>query len=330
MSSAFTSKNKDKSRKVSSIFSGGKTWFVFAILIAVAAAAVVFGVLSQAVATTTYYVLSKDVPANNQILPDMLKAVKTSSGTAPGNAMTVGEVKRTPTYAKYALKAGDIVSPSNTGPLTPLTAGIPEGYTIASFSADAKDAVSGKIATGNYIDVIATSNDSSGSTAKTVLRHVLVVDVAIDPSKIGDSTQSTTTTTDAAGTAASNATGDKSQQSSTQDKLREGIPSLYTIALTPEDAVKLALIKDSKLLITLSPAENKNGVTPKNIQESLGNVFGPNAVGDSGAGTKSTYEQGTATPSATASPSAAPAPAATTKAPAPTPVPSASPSASDE
>lgn len=324
MSSAFTSKNKDKSRKVSSIFSGGKTWFVFAILIAVAAAAVVFGVLSQAVATTTYYVLSKDVPANNQILPDMLKAVKTSSGTAPGNAMTVGEVKRTPTYAKYALKAGDIVSPSNTGPLTPLTAGIPEGYTVASFSADAKDAVSGKIATGNYIDVIATSNDSTGSTAKTVLRHVLVVDVAIDPSKIGDS-QQTTTTTDAAGTAASNATGDKSQQSSTQDQLREGVPSLYTIALTPEDAVKLALIKDSKLLITLSPAENKNGVTPKNIQDSLGNVFGPDAVGDSGAGTKSTYEQGSATPSASpsAAPSAAPAPAATTKA-TPTPVPSAS------
>lgn len=324
MSSAFTSKNKDKSRKVSSIFSGGKTWFVFAILIAVAAAAVVFGVLSQAVATTTYYVLSKDVPANNQILPDMLKAVKTSSGTAPGNAMTVGEVKRTPTYAKYALKAGDIVSPSNTGPLTPLTAGIPEGYTVASFSADAKDAVSGKIATGNYIDVIATSNDSTGSTAKTVLRHVLVVDVAIDPSKIGDS-QKTTTTTDAAGTAASNATGDKSQQSSTQDQLREGVPSLYTIALTPQDAVKLALIKDSKLLITLSPAENKNGVTPKNIQESLGNVFGPDAVGDSGAGTKSTYEQGSATPSASpsAAPSAAPAPAATTKA-TPTPAPSAS------
>lgn len=324
MSSAFTSKNKDKSRKVSSIFSGGKTWFVFAILIAVAAAAVVFGVLSQAVATTTYYVLSKDVPANNQILPDMLKAVKTSSGTAPGNAMTVGEVKRTPTYAKYALKAGDIVSPSNTGPLTPLTAGIPEGYTVASFSADAKDAVSGKIATGNYIDVIATSNDSTGSTAKTVLRHVLVVDVAIDPSKIGDS-QKTTTTTDAAGTAASNATGDKSQQSSTQDQLREGVPSLYTIALTPQDAVKLALIKDSKLLITLSPAENKNGVTPKNIQESLGNVFGPDAVGDSGAGTKSTYEQGSATPSASpsAAPSAAPAPAAT-KTATPTPVPSAS------
>lgn len=325
MSSAFTSKNKDKSRKVSSIFSGGKTWFVFAILIAVAAAAVVFGVLSQAVATTTYYVLSKDVPANNQILPDMLKAVKTSSGTAPGNAMTIGEVKRTPTYAKYALKAGDIVSPSNTGPLTPLTAGIPEGYTVASFSADAKDAVSGKIATGNYIDVIATSNDSTGSTAKTVLRHVLVVDVAIDPSKIGDSTK-TTTTTDAAGTAASNATGDKSQQSSTQDQLREGVPSLYTIALTPQDAVKLALIKDSKLLITLSPAENKNGVTPKNIQESLGNVFGPDAVGDSGAGTKSTYEQGSSTPataSPSAAPSAAPAPAATTKA-TPTPAPSAS------
>lgn len=329
MSSAFTSKNKDKSRKVSSIFSGGKTWFVFAILIAVAAAAVVFGVLSQAVATTTYYVLNKDVPANNQILPDMLKAVKTSSGTAPGNAMSVGEVKRTPTYAKYALKAGDIVSPSNTGPLTPLTAGIPDGYTVASFSADAKDAVSGKIATGNYIDVIATNNDTTGSSAKTVLRHVLVVDVAIDPSKIGDS-QKTTTTTDAAGTAASNATGDKSQQSSTQDQLRQGIPSLYTIALTPEDAVKLALIKDSKLLITLSPAENKNGVTPKNIQESLGNVFGPSNVGDSGAGTKSTYEQGNSTPSASpsAAPSAVPSPAATSKATAP--VPSPSPSASNE
>lgn len=316
MSSAFTSKNKDKSRKIGSIFSGGKTWFAFAVLIAVAAAAVVFGVLSQAVATTTYYVLSKDVPANNQILDSMLTEVQTSKGTAPGNAMTLGEIKRTPTYAKYALKKGDIVSPSNTGPLTPLTEGIPANFTIASFSADAKDAVSGKIATGNYIDVIATSNDANGNVAKTILRHVRVVDVSTDPSKIGDDSTTTTTTTDAAGTAKTNATGDKSQTSSTQDQMRMGVPSLYTIALTPEDAVKLALVKDSKLLITLSPEENNTSVAPKNIQDTLGNVFGPAAVGDSGAGTNKSAEPATATPAPKTSSS--PAPAATqTPSPAP-------------
>lgn len=318
MSSAFTSKNKDKSRKISSIFSGGKTWFVFAILIAVAAAAVVFGVLSQAVATTTYYVLSTDVPKNNQIMPSMLKEVTTSKGTAPGNALDLGDVKK-PTYAKYALKAGDIVSPSNTGPLTPLTEGIPATYTVASFSADAKDAVSGKIATGNYIDIIATSNDTNGSTAKTVLRNVLVVDVAIDPSKIGDDSETTTTTTDAAGTAQSNATGNKSQTPSAQDQLRKGIPSLYTIALTPEDAVKLALVKDTKLLVTLSP---KEATAPKNIQDTLGDVFGPDAVGDSSADIKKESEP---------APAATPAPkTSSTPAPATSPSPSPSPAASND
>lgn len=300
MSSAFTSKNKPTAKKASKTFSGNKTWFIFAIIAAVAAIAVVFGVLSQAVATTTYYVLSQNVPANSQIMPTMLKEVVTSQGGQPRNALSVGDVTQQPTYAKYALNTGDIVTASNTGALTPLTEGIPANFTVASFSAEAQNAVAGKLSTGNYIDVIAVNDQGgNGAVAKTVLRHVLLLDVATDPSKIGD-TQSSTTTTDTMATDAN---------VSTQDQLRQGIPSLYTVTLTPQDALKLALVRDSKIFITLSPKENSDkSMSAQDYQDTLGNVFGSAAVGDSGAGTlKKATDSSTAKPSASATtPPAAP------------------------
>lgn len=297
MSSAFTSKNKTTTKKVNKTFSGNKTWFIFAIIAAVAAIAVIFGVLSQAVATTTYYVLNQNVPANSQVMPTMLKEVVTSQGGQPRNALSIGDVTQNPTYAKYALNMGDIVTASNTGALTPLTEGIPSNFTVASFSAEAKDAVSGKLSTGNYIDLIAISDKGGdGVVAKTVLRHVLLLDVATDPSKIGD-TQATTTKSDAAATDAN---------ISTQDQLRVGIPSLYTVALTPEDAVKLALVRDLKVFITLSPKDSSDKtLSAQDYQKTLGGVFDNTAVGDSGAGTLK-KDTATATPStpAAANPSA--------------------------
>ena len=242
MSPLLNSKKKDpapssaaKAKKPSKLFSGNKTWFVFAIISAVAAAAVIFGVLSQVVATTTYYVLGTNVAARSQITPDMLKPVTTSQGGQPGNALDIGEVSKKATYAKYALKAGDIVTQSNTGDFQPLSQGIPADYVVASFSADAKNSVAGKLATGNYVDLIAVNAGNSQSVAKYVLRHVLVMDVSADPNTIGsESTTSSSASTTASGSTDPNA-ANAQQQKSTQDKMRAGVHSLYNVYLTTAD-----------------------------------------------------------------------------------------------
>jgi hypothetical protein len=310
MSPLLNSKKKDqapssaaKAKKPSKLFSGNKTWFIFAIISAVAAAAIIFGVLSQVVATTTYYVLGQNVAARSQITPDMLQPVTTSQGGQPGNALDIGEVANKPTYAKYALKAGDIVTQSNTGDFQPLSQGIPADYVVASFSADAKNSVAGKLETGNYIDLIAISESNAQPVAKYVLRHVLLMDVSADPSSIGESTSSSSTTdataTDPAATPA--------QPKSSQDQLRVGIPSLYTVALPPADAAKLALIKDTPIMVVLSPASSDKSFSDQNIQSTQGDVFSDSAVGNSGKGTDPTFglNEQAASP-AVASPSASP------------------------
>lgn len=326
MSPLLNSKKKDqapssaaKAKKPSKLFSGNKTWFIFAIMSAVAAAAIIFGVLSQVVATTTYYVLGQNVAARSQITPDMLKPVTTSQGGQPGNALDIGEVAKKATYAKYALKAGDIVTQSNTGDFQPLSQGIPADYVVASFSADAKNSVAGKLATGNYVDIIAVNAGNSQSVAKYVLRHVLVMDVSADPSTIGsNSSSSSSSSSAAAGTDPKSAA--PAQPKSSQDQLRTGIPSLYTVALPPADAAKLALIKDSPLMVVLSPASSDKSFSEQNIQSTQGEVFSDSAVGNSGKGTDPTFglNEKAASPAA-ASPSATPKPSATA-----TPTPSAS------
>lgn len=329
MSPLLNSKKKDqapssaaKAKKPSKLFSGNKTWFIFAIISAVAAAAIIFGVLSQVVATTTYYVLGQNVAARSQITPDMLKPVTTSQGGQPGNALDIGEVAKKATYAKYALKAGDIVTQSNTGDFQPLSQGIPADYVVASFSADAKNSVAGKLATGNYVDLIAVNAGNSQSVAKYVLRHVLVMDVSADPSTIGSNSSSSSSSA-TAGTDPKSAT--PAQPKSTQDQLRTGIPSLYTVALPPADAAKLALIKDTPIMVVLSPASSDKSFSDQNIQSTQGELFGDSAVGNSGKGTDPTFglNEKAASPAA-ASPSASPSAATPKPSATETPTPSVS------
>jgi hypothetical protein len=332
MSPLLNSKKKDqapssaaKAKKPSKLFSGNKTWFVFAIISAVAAAAIIFGVLSQVVATTTYYVLGQNVAAKDRITPDMLKPVTTSQGGQPGNALDIGEVSAKATYAKYALKAGDIVTQSNTGTFQSLSQGIPQDFVVASFSADAKNAVAGKLETGNYIDLIAVNGSNSQPVAKYILRHVLLMDVSSDPSTIGSSsTTSSSTSTTANG--ANSAT--PAQPKSAQDQLRTGIPSLYTVALPPADAAKLALIKDTPIMVVLSPAASDKSFSDQNIQTTQGDLFSDSAVGNSGKGTDPTFGQnGTSAAPAAATPSSAPSVSPST-APKPSATDSATPTAS--
>lgn len=323
--SSFLNKGASKSsapKKPGKTFSGNKTWFVFAIVSAIAAAGLIFAILSNIVSTTTYYVLKQDVPARSQVTPDMLQEVVASTGSQPPNAMGLEEVTYSEVYAKFALNTGDIITASNTGELIPLQKGIPEGYVVASFTADANNAVAGKLATGNYIDIIAVGENSGASAvAKYALRHVLVMDVSSDPSAIGETTEDTTTTDPAA------ATTDATAPKSTQDQLRAGIPSLYTVALPPADAAKLALIRDKQILVVLSPASSDKNFKDESISATDGQVFSDTAVGDSGKDTDPTFGQGKEEKAAD---TATPTPAATTPAPSASPSETASETPSEE
>lgn len=305
--SSFLNKGASKptTKKPGKTFSGNKTWFVFAIVSAVAAAGLIFAILSNIVSTTTYYVLNKDVPARSQVTEEMLTEVVASTGSQPPNAMGLEDVKFGKVYAKFSLNTGDILTASNTGDLIPLQQGIPDDYVVASFVADANNAVAGKLATGNYIDIIAVGDAGGDATvAKYALRHVLVMDVSADPSQIGASQEPTTT---------ENAT-DAPATTSTEDQLRTGVPSLYTVALPPEDAAKLALIRDKSILVVLSPVSSNKKFAPADISVLDGEVFSEGVVGNSGEGTDPTFGQGkneNETPAESTPSSPAPAPSST-------------------
>lgn len=306
MSSLFSSKKKpgtaSTSKKPSKLFAGNKTWFVFAIITAVAAAGVIFFVLSQAVSTTTYYVLNQNVPARSQVTAAMLTPVVTSTGGQPRNALTSADVTNTPTFAKYSLNTGDIVTSSNTGDKTALRAGVPDTDVIASFQVEAQYAVAGKLKPGDYIDIIATStqNGANGqAVAKTTLKHVLLLDVSTDPSSIGSSANPAVQPTGAAGANGAQTGGG----ASTDDQLRQGVPSLYTVSLPPVDATKLALINRSPLLVVLSSKESDTNFKEENTSSTLGQVFDQSPVKDSGANTDPSFGLNGATSKSNPSPS---------------------------
>lgn len=264
-----------KNKSGSSKFSGNKTWFALAILAALGAAGLIFGILSQMLATTTYYVLNTDVPARSQITPDMLTEVSASQGTQPRNALGLEDVYFEEVYAKVELNTGDVISASNTGSLVPLQQGIPEDFVVASFVADPNVAVAGKIGTGNYIDIIATTDGPNGKTSKAVMRHVLVMDAQTSASDYVASEDVT-----------------EGEDVNAQDELRSGLPFLYTVALSEDDAVKLANISGDSLFVTLSSVKADEDFEARDIKTDSGSIFGDDPVSDSGAGTDSSFGAG--------------------------------------
>lgn len=268
--------------------------WLLALLCAVIASFGALQILGSAAQTTTYYVLNRAVPERTQITADMLSPVVTAVGGQPPNAMDPATVTSDALFATVPLKPGDVVTTSVAGPLTRINANLPANFRVASISVDAKNAVAGKIRTGDYIDIAAISSggdgdaSAAGKTAKIVFAHVLVLDVATDPSTIQSSAQD--------GQAASDLNpGPES------DAVRDGIPSLYTVALSPSDFTKMALIKDQPLYLALSPNQVQSST---DVQTQLGSVFNPDGVPDSGAGTKGSPQTPTASPTPSAGSSA--------------------------
>lgn len=259
--------------------------------LAVVVAGLFFFILSQTIPQTSYYVLNQNVPARAEVQPGMLTEVRTTNGAQPRNSIQLGEVQQGGIYSKYALKEGDVLSPSNAGDLKAVNEGIPNDFVTVSFSVPAEDAVAGNLKRGDYIDIIAASGNATESSAEArfVLRHVILVDVLADAVALSDSGEGS---------------GSAPVSTGEEDSSSSGVANLYTVAVSQEDAPKIALLQGVNVMLALSPTDGVQ--EDKNISSSGSEVFGDDPVGDSGKGTTPSFddsdvdngEETTETPSA--------------------------------
>jgi Flp pilus assembly protein CpaB len=303
-----------------SLFNGRKMWFIFSAAAALAAALITFVLMNTATAKDTYYVLSSDIPARTQITPDLLTEVQTSAGSVPPSSLGISDLTEE-SYSLYSLKAGDILTSSNTGDKLSLTEGLPEDYVVASFTADPSMAAGGNVKRGDYIDIIALIDDSTvtgvdGTAASYVLQRALVIDATVDlDTYSSDDSAAETTTADGTGTTTTD-TGAVSDNTSGA-AIRSGIPTMFTVGLSPENAAILALATQQELYVVLSSADSVNnetvptGLTPATNSGIWGNPR------NAGEGTDNTFGQGggvekpSATDNATEEPSAPSSPTVT-------------------
>lgn len=257
--------------KINSLFKGRKGWFILAVGCGLIAVILIAVLLSSVVSTTKYYVLKQNVPSRTLITPDLLEEVVTTKGGEPKTALTPADVSSKAYYTKVDLQAGDIVTDTNSGDLIPLTAGIPSSFVVGSFAVQPNNAAAGQIKRGDYIDVYLSQDDQSS----LVLQRVLVLQAQQDLEN-GESDKSVTATAD-----------------TPTAQYNVGIPYLYTVGVSQQDAAKLAILssKGSNLFVTLSSSDSvQNGAKEQTVGNSLSGILNV-PVGDSGKGTDNTFTQ---------------------------------------
>lgn len=297
------------------LFDGRKMWFIFAGIASVAVAILAFSIMRGVTATDTYYVLSKDIPARTQITPNMLTEVVTSAGKTPPTALGLSDIT-SDTYSLYSLKKGDILTTSNTGGLTALTAGLPKDFVVASFTANPSVAAGGNIKRGDYVDIMVVTEDQqvTGSpvqSASYVLQRVLVVDATTNLDNSSNSSGSSTSS----GTEGSdnpNSTGTTSDTT-----IRQGVPTMFTVGVSQKDAAVLAIASKYSLYVVLSSADSVDGKVPAAPAPNSASGIWGNAP-DAGVGTDNTFGQGGTKKKSNSGSSSTPTPSTTKEPSAPT------------
>lgn len=276
--------------------SGRKAAFVFAIIAAVAATILAFAIMSVVTAKETYYVLNRDVPARTLISADMLTPVETSVGGAPPSALGLSDLGDK--YSLITLESGDILTSSNVGDLVGLSAGLPDNFVIGSFIANPSVAAGGNVKRGDYIDIIAVVTDSAvtgsdATAASYLLKRVLVVDATLDLDTYDAADNSASGTTGTTGTTGvTGTTGNVGGSSVGGSGARSGIPTMFTVGLSPEDAAVLAVATQYDLYVVLSSSES---AVDGNVQTDIPAVVLSEIWGkprDSGKGTDNTFGNG--------------------------------------
>jgi Flp pilus assembly protein CpaB len=239
---AAASSGKVSRSGLKSLFGAGSSYIFLAIVMAVVAIVGTLMILGNAAERGTYYVLGQDIPARTLVTPEMLVEVSTAAGSEPPRGYTPGVVARGDLYSKVPLQRGDVVSASVAGPLARINAGIPENFVVSSFKVAPENAAAGKVRRGDRVDVVATIQPSDGDpVTKVVLSRVLVLDVLSEVKTISKAAQE-----DQAGGDTVGGNGPESKS------VRAGIPQLYTVALSPSNAIKLAAVSGSDLHVFLS------------------------------------------------------------------------------
>lgn len=264
-----TPKNDTQKR---SYFQDRKMWFWLAAGAGTITVIALVIFLQSLISTTKYYVLNSDVPARTLITADMLQEQVVSSGGEPPTAIDISDVISNELYSKASLSTGDILTVSNVGDLIPLRQGIPDDFVIASFSADPNSSAGGNVQRGDYIDIFYREGDQ----ASLVFQRVLILDTTADlttgsPAEATEEDPEATgaTTTDETATAA----------------YRGGIPFLYTVGLSQNDATKMAAASNGEFYVVLTSAKDvENGATQKTLGMDINDVLSSPAT-DSGKGT---------------------------------------------
>lgn len=162
---------KDGSKKNLVVFGGiGSAILVFS--------AGLFILLSSMFSTETYYVLNENIKAKQQVTPEMVVSRETSKGTAPINALSMEEIQRGNVYSKYPLYAGDVVSRSNSGAISDITSGIPDDWSITSFTVNSTDAAGGILSKGDYADVLGIDSQiDKVDGSKYIAHNIMILEV---------------------------------------------------------------------------------------------------------------------------------------------------------
>lgn len=146
--------------------SGGIMTAIIVIMVAIFVfASMWFSSLSK---TATYYVLTKDVPAQTVITPDMLKPVVVGADAKPEGVLTLADVQKEEYVTRINLEAGKngvVVPLSAVASKGSTTAGlksqIPSDWVTTSFTLNSDKALSGNVRSGDYVDILVTSQDGS-------------------------------------------------------------------------------------------------------------------------------------------------------------------------
>lgn len=250
---------------------------VFALVVAGGAGLAFSSIMKQ----SSYWVVNQDIPARTRITSSMLTEKKTTAGTQP-DAMTATYVDSNEVYAEYALAPGDILTGSNAGSLTKITAGIPDNYSVSSFTVSATNAAVGMAKRGDYIDIYMVDNSNGEASAQLVLQHVLVLDAVSSLDEVSARNAGSTK-----GSSSSGNTDSSSSSSSSSSGSTSSVSTIYQVGLSRDDTAKLALLSTKNLFVALSPANGSSAEVPSpksNID--LG------TPGDSGKGTDPTFSNG--------------------------------------
>lgn len=249
--------------KTTSILKGRWTLWAMALFFSLLAGFGALTILSSLADRVTYYVVNQDVPAGVEITTDLLAAVEAPADSLAPGTLTLEEITSQKWYSKVPLAYGTIIQSSTVTDNKSLTSDLPPGYVLATIMVEPENAVGGRIKKGDYVDIAAVSGtDLSNATAKIVMQRVLVVDVAISPASIADA-------------AASNATGEEDIPVADENALYSGTPSMYTLAVSPQDFAKLALIRDANVYLALSASQTPAAL---DVQENGSSLFLPGGV----------------------------------------------------